>query len=135
MREVTLVVGARRMGRSVTEACIALDEGSGLILVREPNNPSDANAIRLLDIFGRPVGYVQRKVATVVAKWMDEGFLVSGKCTRAAIYIGYNVAPRGVYMVYKYPRAAIYREDPLAEKSFITRKKRKNKRRQFEIVE
>jgi hypothetical protein len=118
MREVTLVVGARHMGLPALKACLELQNGAPLILAREPGNPHDANAIKLLDMFGRPVGYVQREVAAIVARWMDEGFLVSSKVIKAP-----NLKNGRMDMRLRYPRAAIYREEPPAleaETSFDT---------------
>lgn len=111
-RQLTIVVGAPHIGEAAIDACIQIKDGSGLILVREPNNPKDANAILFLDLFGRPVGYVQRKVAAIVARWMDEGYLVSAKCIRGTRFIGYSMTGSKVYKDFKYPKAAIYREDP-----------------------
>lgn len=114
MREVTMIVGARHMGAAAANAAIALENGAPLILDREPNNPSDRNAIIVRDIYGRATGYVQREVAAIVAKWMDEGYLVSAKCIRKAKFDGVSVEGNVYYKLYKYPRAAIYREDPPA---------------------
>lgn len=135
MREVTLIVGANHMGMSAADACIALEDGAAVILSREPDNPHDRNAIKCLDLFGREMGYVQREVAAIVARWMDEGFMVSSKCIRRARL--YKRTHRSLleFRHYSYPRAAIYREDPVAEKTYTVRVKGKNKRKQFEVIE
>jgi hypothetical protein len=135
MREVTLIVGANHMSLSAADACIALEEGAPVILVREPNNPHDGNAIKCLDLFGREMGYVQREVAAIVARWMDEGFMVSSKCIRKSQYRARRKMGLLEYRHYTYPRAAIYREEPTAEKTYTVRAKGKNKHKQFEIVE
>jgi hypothetical protein len=125
------------MGPAACDACIALEEGGPVILAREPDNPHDRNAIKCLDLFGREMGYVQRAVAAIVAKWMDEGFMVSAKCIRRSKLRGRQRLGFLEFLHHSYPRAAIYREDPIAEKTFTVRAKGKgkNKHKQFEIVE
>lgn len=103
------------MGRLAADAALAIQNGAPLILDREPDNPHDRNAIIVRDIFGRAAGYVQREVAAIVARWMDEGYLVSAKCIRKAIFDGVGFDENGrPCSWFKYPRAAIYREDPKA---------------------
>jgi hypothetical protein len=48
---------------------------TALTPVREPNNPHDANAVRL-DIDGRKIGYVPRTIAPVVAALLDNDYPV-----------------------------------------------------------
>jgi HIRAN domain len=98
------------MGASALQACMTLAKGSPLILVREPGNPSDGNAIKLLNITGTPVGYVQREVAAIVRQWMDIGMAVSGKVIR-----GPRLTNGRITMKKRYPRAVIYAEPPAEE--------------------
>lgn len=108
MREVTLVVGSRHMGEGAIKACLELSRGSPLILVREPHNPNDGNAIKVLNITGAPVGYVQREVAVIVRQWMDLKLSVSSKVIREPKYYR---GRRGM----KYPKAVIYVDPPAEE--------------------
>jgi hypothetical protein len=110
MREETLVVGARHMGLRAVKACLELTLEAPLILVREPYNPHDANAILLLNIFGTPVGYVQRAVAARVAGWMDAGMAVTGRVIRAP-----NLRSGRVRMRLRYPRAELRVQEPPKE--------------------
>lgn len=115
----TIVVGCRHMGDAAQKACMVLQEGDGLICMREPHNPHDANAVKLLSVMGAAVGYVEAKVAGHVARWMDEGRVVGAKVTRAS-----RVVKRRWHAIYlTYPRAVIWAEDPPAEHSSETAKK------------
>jgi hypothetical protein len=114
MREKTIIVGARHMGPAVQQACKELTEGCPLIVVREPKNPHDGNAIKLVDLFGRPVGYVQRNVAAQVAPVMDRGFTVLARCIRAC----QPQVIRGVLYL-SYPRAVLWSEPPSQEQIVV----------------
>jgi hypothetical protein len=50
----------------------AMTVGDPLELVREPDNPYDANAVRV-DWRGRKLGYVPRRDNTAVARQLDRG--------------------------------------------------------------
>lgn len=52
--------------------------GEGLSLVREPANPADPNAIKLLRTNGEQVGYITGYVASDLARHIDKGGIV--KC-------------------------------------------------------
>ena len=52
-----------------------------LVLMREPANPADTNAIICCDIDGISIGYVARTAAAVVAPDMDRGLHWRGKIT------------------------------------------------------
>jgi len=52
--------------------------GDALLLVREPENPHDANAVRV-EWQGRLLGYLPRAENRSVAAEMDRGALVSGR--------------------------------------------------------
>jgi len=50
-----------------------LGPGSPLFLERQPENPYDCNAIKLLTISGEHIGYVGRVLAESLAESMDKG--------------------------------------------------------------
>jgi hypothetical protein len=54
--------------------------GDPLILVREPDNPHDANAIRV-EWQGQKLGYVPRRDNAALARQMDRGAAVAGRIT------------------------------------------------------
>jgi hypothetical protein len=110
----TRVVGCVHMGRAAQRACRALSAGDGLICMREPHNPHDANAVRLLSVTGAAVGYVQAKVAGTVARWMDEGRMVAARVTRATRVMPVR-EPHFLALQLSYPTAVIWAEDPPAE--------------------
>jgi HIRAN domain len=60
---------------------MALEEGDPLLLDREPENPYDPNAIKVLDpATGHHLGYVAKEVAVDLAAEMDHGMVVSCTC-------------------------------------------------------
>lgn len=66
-------------------------KGVTVTLQREPNNPYDANAIRIDLHYGRfwdAIGYVNRNLAEALAKVMDKGIEV--KAELVSIIGGYN---------------------------------------------
>lgn len=110
MREETLVVGARHMGAWTLKDCLELTLEAPLIPVRERNNPHDSNAVLLLNLYGKPVGYVQRAVARIVASAMDGGEVVFAKVIRAP-----NLKNGRVRMQLRYPRALLWSDEPPSE--------------------
>ena len=48
-------------------------------LVREPNNPYDANAVRVDNMSNEKVGHVKRETATVLSSLMDSGASITFK--------------------------------------------------------
>jgi hypothetical protein len=58
-----------------------LKEGDALSLTREPDNPYDANAIRV-DWQGHKLGYVPRRENADMARLMDRGQAVQARITR-----------------------------------------------------
>lgn len=54
--------------------------GDALALVREPDNPHDANAIRL-EWQGRKLGYVPRRDNSDLARQMDRGMAAEARIT------------------------------------------------------
>ena len=63
-----------------------LKVGDGAILLREPDNPHDSNAViveRNCDkCGGHPVGYVDRDSAKTLARWIDKGWVYTGLIVR-----------------------------------------------------
>lgn len=55
-----------------------LREGSKLKFLREPNNPFDKLAIKVMDENGNKVGYVPRAKNEILARLMDAGKLLYG---------------------------------------------------------
>jgi hypothetical protein len=123
MREETIVVGSRHMGLMALKACLELTLEAPLIPVREPYNPFDANAVKLLSLYGEPVGYVQRAVAPAVAAAMDAGQMVFAKVVRAP-----NLRNgRMRRMRFRYPRAMLWSDEPPQEATVRITKKEKSK--------
>lgn len=60
-----------------------LKVGDALTLVREPDNPQDAKAVRV-DWQGHKLGYVPRRENADVARLMDRGEVLSARITRLA---------------------------------------------------
>lgn len=58
-----------------------LKEGDALTLVREPNNPHDARAVRI-DWRGQPLGYLPRAENAQVAAEMDQGVKLVARIAR-----------------------------------------------------
>ena len=60
---------------------LALEENAPLIIEREPENPYDVHAIKVLHPTDRVhIGYVAREVAKEIAPLMDVGHAVTCKC-------------------------------------------------------
>ena len=58
-----------------------LEEGNELLLEREPNNPHDFNAIKVLDpTTGEHLGYVAREVSRDLAPELDSGMIGVCRC-------------------------------------------------------
>jgi hypothetical protein len=57
--------------------------GDALTLVREPDNPHDARAVRV-EWQGRKIGYVPRRENADVARLMDGGQQLAARITRLA---------------------------------------------------
>ncbi len=65
------VVGTNHDGRQRFVNALTLEDA--LHLVREPNNPADANAVAVLDRRGNHLGYLKREVAEWFAPKLDRG--------------------------------------------------------------
>lgn len=57
--------------------------GDALILVREPDNPHDARAVRV-EWQGHMIGYVPRRENADVARFMDRGQTLTARISRLA---------------------------------------------------
>lgn len=66
----TTVVGVTYNNRQAIVS--QLQAGSGIRLVREPDNPADANAIRVEDSQQRQCGYLKKELAAVLAPLFDQ---------------------------------------------------------------
>ncbi len=76
----TKVVGVTYEGRQ--KAIADMEENEKILLVREPDNPFDCNAIAVKRINGRCIGYLPREKAAELAERFDiYGKAVSGKVT------------------------------------------------------
>jgi len=53
--------------------------GETLILKREPNNPEDKNAVQVINLSGKQLGYLSRFIASKIAPFMDKGFSIKAK--------------------------------------------------------
>ena len=73
-----------------------LREGDPLELVREPDNPHDANAVRV-DWHGHKLGYVPRRENAAIAWGLDRGAPLRARVSRLAQHpnparrIGYEI--------------------------------------------
>lgn len=67
------VVGVNFRGADAKEVVKSLSVGDNLALAREPNNPYDANAIRVLypEYDMTWIGYIEKEVAEEVAPLLD----------------------------------------------------------------
>ena len=59
--------------------------GDALILVREPGNPYDVNAVRV-DWNGHQLGYIPRAENAAVARQMDRGNRLAARITKLTTY-------------------------------------------------
>jgi single-stranded-DNA-specific exonuclease len=66
---VTRVVGVTYEGRQAVVAL--LTEGERVTLIREPDNPFDPNAVKVIRWDHRQIGYVERELARILAPRMD----------------------------------------------------------------
>jgi len=81
--QVSLTAGLRyHDARAVWDQ---MKEGESLVLVREPDNPHDMNAVRV-DWKGRPLGYIPRTENAAVARQMDRGSKLQARITKLTRY-------------------------------------------------
>ena len=87
-----LVAEARGPGLLGIEACLIyqkMQPGFPLIMVREPTNPVHSNAIKLLNMVGKDVCYVDADCADIVAPRMDRGEAFTCQVVASPMY-GWN---------------------------------------------
>ena len=83
------------------DVCAKLVPGETLTFKREPQNPHDTNAIKVVRAANEKekVGYVNHLQAEAVGRWLDEGeitasaFMFSGRSVDPRLYINANVSP------------------------------------------
>ena len=56
-----------------------LRHGEALRLLREPQNPHDCNAVRLLRADGQPLGYLPRRYNAIPAALLDSGMALGAR--------------------------------------------------------
>ena len=83
------------------DVCAKLAPGEALTFKREPDNPHDPNAIKVVRAANEKekAGYVNHLQAEVVGRWLDEGeitasaFMFSGRSVDPRLYLNVNVSP------------------------------------------
>ncbi len=78
----TVVVGGRHHDGAIPRTC-KLRKGEALVLMREPSNPYDKNAVAVMATDGQKLGYIPRQDAPLVAKALDSNLEVSAICRAA----------------------------------------------------
>lgn len=81
------VRGAGLFGKDSVARMLALAPPQPLLLHREPDNVNDRNAVRLTDLYGSDVGYVERGVAAKIAGLLDTGVVLMSIVSAACIPI------------------------------------------------
>ena len=100
-----LVKGAFYRSPEIRQYVEMLDAGSPLALVREPENPYDANAIKVQDPDSElHLGYINKEMAELLAPDMDDGWAFT--CTVVELVEGNRV---------NYPKCRIEPVIPEAE--------------------
>ena len=56
-----------------------LRNGEPLLLRREPDNPYDCKAVKLLRVDGSPIGYLSRRYNAIPAALLEQGQQLSGR--------------------------------------------------------
>lgn len=56
-----------------------LRNGEPLLLRREPDNPYDCKAVKLLRVDGSPIGYLPRRYNAIPAALLEQGQQLSGR--------------------------------------------------------
>ena len=83
------------------DVCAKLTPGEALTFKREPDNPHDPNAIKVVRAANEKekAGYVNHLQAEAVGRWLDEGeitasvFEFSGRSVDPRLYVNVNVSP------------------------------------------
>jgi len=73
-----------------------LHAGDTMELVREPDNPFDEDAIKVLNRYGNKIGYIPRRYNPVIARLMDGGKEIYGILERV---VNYSDEPDIIMMV------------------------------------
>ncbi|KAK9804623.1 hypothetical protein WJX73_010893 [Symbiochloris irregularis] len=68
-REVYRAVGVSFGGRQEAVAALKVDEA--IMLMREPTNPADPNAVQILRLDGLPLGYLPRQTTDRIPSWQE----------------------------------------------------------------
>lgn len=68
--------------------------GEHVILVREPTNPYDGNAIQVRNVMGAQIGHIPRTAAMKLARYMVRicGFMCNTVCYIDCFFLGYQRA-------------------------------------------
>ena len=83
------------------DVCAKLKPGEALTFKREPDNPHDSNAVKVVRAANEKekAGYVNHLQAEAVGRWLDEGeitasvFDFSGQSVDPRLYVNVNVSP------------------------------------------
>lgn len=76
-----------------------IKEGDKLTLQREPDNRFDDNAILVLDMKGRKLGYIPEKDNIVFARLMDAGKYLTAKVVTMDLSSTFRKINIGIYLV------------------------------------
>lgn len=68
-----------RTGGERQDEIVRLREGQQIILIREPDNPHDPDAVALFTENGKDVGYLPREIAAEIASRLDKGSPVTAQ--------------------------------------------------------
>ena len=83
------------------DVCAKLAPGEALTFRREPDNPHDPNAVKVVRAANEKekAGYVNHLQAEAVGRWLDDGeitasaFMFSGRSVYPRLYVNVNVSP------------------------------------------
>lgn len=88
MRVLTVIVGGR-FHPGAMDRIAKLEEGEQVLLLREPENPFDRNAVAVKSTDGVMLGHVPRADAPLIARALDEFY---GPEAYVARPLGYRAA-------------------------------------------
>jgi hypothetical protein len=79
------VRGVRLGGKGALLFYMDIAVGDGVILIREPDNHVDGNAVKVHEgEYEAHIGYVQRDKAAILAKFMDAGWIYLARVVKRA---------------------------------------------------
>lgn len=81
----TKIVGARHRGEDALKFAMSAEPGDEYTLERDPQNPYDANAIRVMG-YGVFIGFIPKSDNADLAAAMDEGRTFTAVCDGHASY-------------------------------------------------